>query len=122
MNMQLRSILADLLWSRVKADDAPGASDQHWCTAIDKLSKMIPDYRPADPELLYELKYATLNEDVLYGRMTANDAIAEMDKYEKLAEAASFVPPQYREQINRDRFKQWVNASSQTSFTGFKKQ
>jgi hypothetical protein len=98
---QLKHILAQLLWSRVKAEDAPCASDQHWCSAIEALSKLIPEYVPTDPEELYELKYALLNQEVLFGRMSADDAIAELDKYEEAAQAASFVPPQFREQFKR---------------------
>lgn len=103
MSDQLKSILTNLLRSRVKAEDAPCSSDQHWCTAIEELTKLIPEYRPADPRLLYELKYALLNQEVLFGRMTADDAIAELDRYEAAAQTVSFAPPQHREGFDRDR-------------------
>jgi hypothetical protein len=99
----LELILSNLLTSRVKAEDAPASSDQHWCTAIAALAELIPDCVPEDPERLYEYKYALLNQEVLYGRMTSGDAIAELDKYEAVAQEASFVPPQYRELYKRDR-------------------
>lgn len=104
-NPDLESILANLLWSRVKAEDAPCSSDQHWCSAIEALSKLIPDYMPTDHEVLYEFKYALLNQEVLFGRISADDAIAELDEYEAAAQAASFVPPQFREGFDRDRLQ-----------------
>lgn len=113
-------ILANLLWSRVKAEDAPCSSDQHWCTAIEELFKLIPDYAPTNPEILYELKYALLNQEVLFGRMTSGDAIAELDKYEAAAQEASFVPPQFREAFDRDRLNRWMEQKPYTPFKGFK--
>lgn len=91
----IESILANLLWSRVKAEDAPCSSDQHWCSAIEALSQLIPEYAPTDPELAYEFRYALLNQEVLFRRMTSGEAIAELDKYEAAALEASFVPPEF---------------------------
>jgi len=119
---QLELILVNLLWSRVKADDAPCSSDQHWCSAIEDLSKLVPEYTPTDPELMYELQYALLNQEVLFGRMSADDAIAELDKYEAAAQEVSLVPPQYREAFARDRLKQWMEQEPYIPFEGFKKQ
>lgn len=117
-NPDLESILANLLWSRVKAEDAPCSSDQHWCTAIEVLSKLIPDYVPADPEALYEFRYALLNQDVMFRRISTDDAIAELDRIEVAAQAVSFVPPQYREPFDRDRFTRWMKQSHQDFLKG----
>jgi hypothetical protein len=56
---------------------------------------------------LYEFKYALLNQEVLFGRITSGDAIAELDGYEASAQAASFVPPQFREAFAQDFRNLW---------------
>jgi hypothetical protein len=49
---KLEYILANLLWSRIKAEDNPCASDQHWCSAIEELVKLIPDHQLTHPEFM----------------------------------------------------------------------
>ncbi len=89
IDSKLEYILANLLWSRIKAKDNPCASDQHWCSAIEELAKLIPDHQLTHPEVVYETKYALLNQDVLYGRISTDDAIAQLEEYKKEAQEAT---------------------------------
>lgn len=67
---------------RTKAFDAPCSSYQHWCTAIELFAKLLPDYQPTDPEGLYEFQECLLNQDVLYGRMSAEEALKQLEQYQ----------------------------------------
>jgi hypothetical protein len=78
----LISVLTNLLSSRVKLFDAECSSDSHWCTAISKLAEMIPEYQPTDQEHLHELKYATLHQKILYGQLSADEALSQLEQYE----------------------------------------
>jgi hypothetical protein len=75
-------ILNNLLSMRVKAFDAPCSSDQHFCTAIGLIAGMIPEYKPDDPEHLYELMQALLNQEALYGRLSADKALKQLKQFE----------------------------------------
>lgn len=67
---------------RAKAADAPCSSEQHWRTAIEMLANMVPEYQPTDPEHLYDLKASLLNQNVLHGRLSAEDALNQLHQYE----------------------------------------
>ena len=69
----LESILSNLLMSRVKEADAPCAADQHWCSAIADLYHLTIDYHPDDAEAKRELEYALIHQDILHGKISAND-------------------------------------------------
>lgn len=89
MSESLTKVLSHLLLMRIKADDAPCASDQHWCTAIAELKKLIPEYKTDDAEFIYELKYVEINQKLVYGLISADDADKEIEPYQKAAEDAS---------------------------------
>lgn len=75
-------IINHLLSMRAKASDAPCSSEQHWCTAIEMLANHIPDFQPTDPEGLYDFKASLLNQDVLYGRISADAALKKLEQYQ----------------------------------------
>lgn len=89
MDKLLTKVLINLLEMRVKADDAPCSSDQHWCSAISELIGLIPDFKTDDAEFIYELKYVELNQKLLHNQISADDAEKQLAPYEKAAEDAS---------------------------------
>ena len=84
-------ILNHLLSMRATAFDAPSSSEQHWCTAIELFAKLLPGYRPTDPEGLYDFQASLLNQDVLYGRMSADDALKQLEQYQSHPQSLSAV-------------------------------
>lgn len=72
MNKSLTKILNNLLLSRIKAEDAPCASDQHWCDAISELTKLIPEYKTDNLEFISELEYVDINQKLLHGQINVN--------------------------------------------------
>jgi hypothetical protein len=89
MHKSLLKVLSNLLLMRIKADDAPCSSDQHWCDAIAELINLLPDYKTNDAEFAYELKYIELNQKLVHGLISADDAEKEIEPYQIAAENAS---------------------------------
>lgn len=75
-------ILEHLLSMRAKAFDAPCSSEQHWCTTIELFAELLPGYQPTDPEHLYDFMASLLNQAVLHGRMSNEEANRQLEKYQ----------------------------------------
>jgi hypothetical protein len=89
MHESLTKVLNNLLLMRLKADDAPCSSDQHWCTAISELVALIPEYKTDDAEFIYEMKYVELNQKLLHGQIKMDEAEKEIEPYQIAPENAS---------------------------------
>lgn len=75
-------ILTELLSMRAKAFESPCSSGQHWCTAMEKFAELLPGYQPTDPEHLYDFKASLLNQAVLHGQMSNEEANKQLEKYQ----------------------------------------
>lgn len=101
MHESLTRILNNLLLMRIKADDAPCASDQNWCTAITELIALIPEYKTDDAEFAYELKYAELNQKLIHGQIKSDEAEKELKPFEIAAENASLTFAAFMKRLER---------------------
>jgi hypothetical protein len=61
---QITHVLNNLLFSSIKAEDAPCSSTQHLATAIQLLHRLVPDYTIDDKECQEELEWLLELNDI----------------------------------------------------------